>query len=156
MAVLAPMPRASVSTTTVVKPRDLASIRNPLRTSCQNVCITTLQDSLSREQLARRNASLLSLLGLGGYQRLDSSCLPELSDHGKGASRKRTAHGQSHAYRQPLRLLAISLREPGHTRIAGVFRKELIVLGFRLFHAATFSSRYSWCRPPRTECPTTC
>jgi len=37
-----------------------------------------------------------------------------------------------------------------------VFRKKLIVLGFRPFHAATFSSRYSCCRPPKTECPTTC
>jgi hypothetical protein len=45
IAVFAPMPRARVSTATVVKPGDFASIRNPCRKSCQRVCIDTPPES---------------------------------------------------------------------------------------------------------------
>src|SRR5881396_84248 len=44
MAVFAPMPRASESTTTVVKPELLASIRKPKRKSCRNASMISSFD----------------------------------------------------------------------------------------------------------------
>src|SRR5262245_20907703 len=56
MAVLAPIPSASVSTATVVNPRCLASIRTPNRRSCQSMSVASAARDWPRRQQATCHA----------------------------------------------------------------------------------------------------
>ena len=47
IALFAPMPIASERTATAVKPRDLASTRNPCRTSCRQLSSETVRSGMS-------------------------------------------------------------------------------------------------------------
>src|SRR5580704_11574634 len=62
IAVLAPMPRASVATASAVEPGLFPSIRNPKRMSCQRVCTGPPQEThnFHRWKESNRNQNLLA------------------------------------------------------------------------------------------------